>query len=205
MSEWQGGERDRQGEETGGTQTAGGGGVTDTVVVVASGGPDRRSWGLLLAVGIVAIIFGILVLANIWGSVRLVAILAGLFLVFAGIAQLASLGGARRRGGRILSGVIALILGLALILWPEASVKTVAVIVGLAFLVWGIAMVVAALMDRGESWGVAAGFGGLLAIIGIIVMAWPGPTIAILMVLVGFSALLFGISAVAQALALRRA
>ena len=174
-------------------------------MVTETSSPDRRSWGLLLAVGIVAIIFGIIVLANIWGSVRLVAILAGLFLIFAGIVQLATMSGARRRGGRIVSGVLAIIFGVALIAWPEASVKTVAVIVGIAFLVWGVAVALAAFADRREGWGVAAGFGAFLALIGIVFMVWPGPTIAILMVLVGLSALIFGISAVAQALALRKA
>ena len=174
-------------------------------MVTGTSGPDHRSWGLLLGVGIVAIIFGIVVLANIWGSVRLVAVLAGLFLIFAGVVQLATMSGARRRGGRIVSGVLAVIFGIALIAWPEASVKTVAVIVGIAFLVWGVAVALAAFADRREGWGVGAGFGAFLALIGIVFMAWPGPTIAILMVLVGLSALIFGISAVAQALALRKA
>jgi len=204
MNEMQGGGYDRD-DEPGRTQTTGGGGVTDTIVVTTTRGPDRRNWGLLLAVGIVSIVFGIIVLANIWGSVRLVAVLAGLFLLFAGVVQLATMSGARSKGGRIVSGLLAVILGVMLIVWPESSVKTVAVIVGIAFLVWGLAMALAALMDRGEGSGVAAAFGAILAIIGIIVIAWPGPTIAILMVLVGVNALVFGISAVAQALALRKA
>ena len=204
MNELQGGGHDR-GDEPGRTQTTGGGGVTDTIVVTTTRGRDRRNWGLLLAVGIVSIVFGIIVLANIWGSVRLVAVLAGLFLLFAGVVQLATMSGARGKGGRIFSGLLAVILGVMLIVWPESSVKTVAVIVGIAFLVWGLAMALAALMDRGEGSGVAAAFGAILAIIGIIVIAWPGPTIAILMVLVGVNALVFGVSAVAQALALRKA
>jgi len=161
MDDRQVGQFDRRGEEPerSSTQAAGGGGVTRTVVVATTRGPGRRSWGLLLAVGAVAVIFGILVLANIWGSVRLVAVFAGLFLVFAGVVQLATLGGVRRRSGRAVSGATALVLGLILILWPEASVKTVAVVVGVAFLLWGVAMLIAALADRSEGWGVAAGLG----------------------------------------------
>ena len=185
--------------------TAGDGGATDTVVVVATGSRDPQPWGLLLAVGLVAVVFGIIVLANIWSSVRLVAILAGLFLLFAGVVQLATMGGTRRRAGRLASGILAVALGIVLVAWPEASVKTVAVIVGLAFLVWGLAMLMAAVVDRADGWGAGAAFGGLLALIGVIVVAWPGPTIAILMVLVGVNALVFGISAIVQALALRRA
>ena len=53
--------------------------------------------------------------------------------------------------------------------------------------------------------GVVAGFGFILAIVGLVFIIWPGPTVTLLMILVGLSALIFGISAIAQALALRRA
>ena len=176
-----------------------------TVVVVNEKALAHRYWGVMLAAGIVAIIFGIIVLANIWGSVRLVAILAGLFLVFAGIMQLVHAAGAERKTGRIIGGLVILILGLVLVFWPDSSVKTVAVLVGLAFLFWGVVMAIAAFVDRGEGWGIAAGFGVLLALVGVIVIAWPGPTIAILMILVGLDAILFGASMIAQGLALRKA
>jgi uncharacterized membrane protein HdeD (DUF308 family) len=180
--------------------------VNETVVVVGdSGGTAGKAWGLVLAVGIVAAVFGILVLANIWGSVHLVAVFAGLFLLFAGILQFFAGGGSRGRTGRIVAGVIAIVAGVALIVWPEASVKTVAVIVGLAFLIWGISVAVAAIAARGEGSGVVAGFGFILAIVGLIFIIWPGPTVTLLMILVGLSALIFGISAIVQAFALRRA
>jgi len=178
--------------------------VSETVVVVGdSRGLARASWGIVLAVGIVAVVFGIIVLANIWGSVQLVAVFAGLFLLFAGILQFFVGGGAG--AGRIVAGVIAIVAGVALIAWPEASVKTVAVIVGLSFLIWGIAVAVAAIASHGEGYGVVVGFGVVLALVGVVFIVWPGPTVTLLMILVGLSAVLFGISAIVQALALRRA
>jgi uncharacterized membrane protein HdeD (DUF308 family) len=177
----------------------------DLVVVVDGKAAAHRYWGVMLAAGIVAVIFGIIVLANIWGSVRLVAILAGLFLIFAGVVQLVNAAGAQRKIGKIIGGLVIVALGCVLVFWPDASVKTVAVLVGLAFIFWGLVMAVAALIDRGQGWGVAAGFGALLALVGIVVVAWPGPTIAILMILVGLDAILFGASMIAQGLALRKA
>jgi uncharacterized membrane protein HdeD (DUF308 family) len=177
--------------------------VNETVMVVDGRQAARGAWGLVLAVGIVAVVFGILVLANIWGSVHLVAIFAGLFLLFAGILQFFLGGGGKT--GRIIAGVIAIIAGVALIAWPEASVKTVAVIIGLAFLISGISLAVAAIAARGDGYGAVVGFGAIVAIIGLVFIIWPGPTVAILMILVGLAALLFGIGAIVQALALRRA
>lgn len=176
-----------------------------TVVVVNERALAHRYWGVMLAVGIVAVIFGIIVLANIWSSVRLVAIFAGLFLIFAGIVQFVNAAGAERKTGKIIGGLVIVIVGLVLVFWPDSSVKTVAVLVGLAFLFWGVVMAIAALVDRGEGWGIAAGFGVLLALVGIVVIAWPGPTIVILMILVGIDAILFGASLIAQGLALRKA
>jgi uncharacterized membrane protein HdeD (DUF308 family) len=178
---------------------------SEAVVVVSAGTLSRRYWGVMLAAGIVAIIFGIIVLANLWGSVRLVAILAGLFLIFAGVVQFVNAAGAERKSGKIIGGLVILIVGLVLVFWPDTSVKTVAVLVGLAFLFWGLVLAIAALVDRGEGWGIAVGFGVLLALVGIVVVAWPGPTIVILMILVGLDAILFGASLIAQGLALRRA
>ncbi len=178
---------------------------SETIVVVDGRAAARRNWGVILALGIIAVIFGIIVLANIWASVRLVAVFAGLFLVFAGVMQFVHTAGAEKKAGKVVSGILLLAAGLALIFVPEQSVKTVAVIVGLAFIFWGAIMLIAALIDRGAGWGVAAAFGALLAIVGIIVVAWPGPTIAILMVLVGLDAILFGIATIAQGLRLRRA
>lgn len=177
--------------------------VNETVVVVDGRRAASGAWGLVLAVGVVAVVFGILVLANIWGSVHLVAVFAGLFLLFAGVLQFFIGGGGKT--GRVIAGVIAIVAGIALIAWPEASVKTVAVIVGLAFLISGIAVVVAAIAARGDGYGVVVGFGVVIAVIGLVFMIWPGPTVAILMVLVGLAALLFGIGAIVQALSLRRA
>jgi uncharacterized membrane protein HdeD (DUF308 family) len=179
-------------------------GARGPTLVVASATQPAASWGLLLGAGIVAIVFGILVLSNIWGSIGLVAILAGLFLLFAGVVQLATVGRSPSKGARVISGVLALIAGVALIIWPNASVKTIAVIVGISFLVWGLAMGTAAIIEHHEGWGATVGFGLLLALLGIVVMAWPGPTIAILMFLVGLTALIWGISAVVQSFALRR-
>ena len=85
---------------------------SETVVVVSAGTLSRRYWGVMLAAGIVAIIFGIIVLANLWGSVRLVAILAGLFLIFAGVVQFVNAAGAERKSGKIIGGLVILIVGL---------------------------------------------------------------------------------------------
>ena len=173
--------------------------------VIVAPGSARRAWGPLFAAGVIAVIFGVLVLANIWASLALVTIFAGLFLVFAGIVQFAAAIGARRRGGRFVAALVTLVAGTVVVLWPEGSLKTLAVLVGISFVVGGVVMALASLRDRAHGSTVGAVFGAILAAIGAIVIVWPGPSVALLMVLVGVSAVLFGISAIVQGLALRKA
>ena len=190
-------------DEQGNADTRGPVVVSETVII--SPGSVRRAWGPLFAAGVIAVIFGVLVLANIWASLALVTIFAGLFLVFAGIVQFAAAIGARRRGGRLLAALVTLTAGIVVVLWPEGSLKTLAVLVGISFVIGGVVMALASLRDRAHGSTVGAVFGAILAAIGAIVVVWPGPSVAVLMVLVGVSAVLFGISAIIQGLALRRA
>jgi uncharacterized membrane protein HdeD (DUF308 family) len=176
--------------------------VVRSVTVVE--GDGRRGWGILVALGAVSFLFGVLVLANLWSSVRLAAVLAGLFLVFAGVAQMvAGWQRADGRGGRLALAAVATLLGLLLVLWPDASVKTVAVLVGLAFLLAGAAACVVA-VQRAASRGplLAVGLAGVL--LGLVVVLLPGPTVGFLMALVGLSAMAFGVLAVVQGLLQRR-
>jgi uncharacterized membrane protein HdeD (DUF308 family) len=184
------------------------GGYTGPVVVsrtiIFSSGGGRSLWGVLLALGIVALVFGVLVLANIWTSLRLVAVFAGIFLVFAGVVQLVGAVGARRYGARLVAAIVTVVAGVVVVVWPEGSLKALAILVGASFVVWGLAIALSALHDR--TGGVPAGamFGAILVIIGLVVAFLPGPTVAMLMALVGLAAILFGVAAIMQALAWRK-
>lgn len=174
--------------------------VTETFVVTA---PPRRLWGALLALGVIAVLFGVIVLANIWSSLRLVAVFAGLLFLFAGVVQLVAAFSAARRNSRLIAALVSVALGVVLILWPETSLKSVAVLVGIAFVLWGVTLAIVGMRERAGGPGWAAGAGALLALVGVVVVLWPGPTVAILMALVGLSAILFGAYAIAHALTVR--
>jgi uncharacterized membrane protein HdeD (DUF308 family) len=178
--------------------------VSDGGRATSGSSPWRgETWGLVLAAGIVAVVFGAVVLANLWNSVRLVAVLAGLLLLFAGVLQFVIAGGAKR--ARMAAGVVAVVAGVALVAWPDASVKTVAVIIGMALLLSGVALVVASLAARGDGFGPVTVVGIVLAVVGLVFVVWPGPTIMLLMTLIGAAVLIAGIWAIVRALTLRRA
>ena len=167
-------------------------------------GPPRRLWLVLLALGAVALVFGVLILANIWTSVHLVTIFAGLFLVFAGAVQLAAAAAARRWGWRLVAALLTLAAGLVVVLWPEASLKALAVVVGVSFVLVGLTVAIAAWRYRAGGVPGASIFGIVLVVAGLVVGLWPGPTVAIVMALIGLSAVALGVWLIAQAFVMRR-
>ncbi len=176
------------------------------VVVVVSGRSSPRygrGWAVVLALGVAIVVFGLLLLTNVWGSVRLAAILAGLPLLVAGVVQATS-AFQRRSAGRVVAGVIVLLLGLMLIVWPELSAKGVAVLFGCALLVWGAITTIVAVVERAAGWLVLAAPGALLALLGLVLIAWPGITITFLVMLIGLNVIASGIWLIAKALRLRR-
>ena len=98
---------------------------------------------------------------------------------------------------------VVLVGGIVLIAWPEGSVKTLAVLVGIILLAFGALTVAASATQRqGGGWGTIL-VGIVLAALGLVVIIWPGPSVALMAVLVGVSVLICGIGMVAQGLRLR--
>ena len=175
--------------------------VSETVLMTSR---RRAGWPPLLVLGVVAVVFGALILVNVWSSLRLLAIFAGALLLLAGVAQLVAALGAARRGAGLAGAVVTLLAGVVVLIWPEGSLKTLTVLVGLSFVVWGVVLAIVSGKLRGGGSSIGMVFGVILAIAGLVVVLWPGPTVTVLMALVGVGAILGGILAVAQALALRR-
>ncbi len=161
------------------------------------------SWAILLGVGVVAIILGVVVVANIWESLRFLAGIAGLVLLFAGVVGIAV--GTRQGGGGILGPIVALIGGVVLLFWPGLTMKALAVIVGLTFIGWGGVQSGLASASSREGRSSMLVSGVLILLLGVVVVAWPGPTLALLTTLVGIAVIAAGIGAVVQALIMRKA
>jgi uncharacterized membrane protein HdeD (DUF308 family) len=158
-------------------------------------------WGLLLAAGVLTALFGLILILNPFDSLRVVTAMIGVLLLIAGIAGVAAGWG---RGAAGSAGpVVAIIGGLILLILPGITLQVLAVVVGLILLVWGIVSVVVALRDRRPGQGGSVLGGVALALLGLVVVVWPGPTLALITLLVGVGVLLFGVALIVQALRLR--
>jgi uncharacterized membrane protein HdeD (DUF308 family) len=159
-------------------------------------------WAMLLGAGVVSIILGLVIVANIWESLNFLGILIGIVLLFLGVVGVAA--GARRGGGWMLAPIVAIIGGVVLLFWPDLTLKALAVIVGLTLIAWGgVQSGLAIASSRDGRTGMLAS-GVIILLVGVVVVAWPGPTLALLTTLFGAAVILVGVAAVAVALKMRR-
>ncbi|HJW76531.1 MAG TPA: HdeD family acid-resistance protein [Thermoleophilia bacterium] len=171
---------------------------------------DRRaSWALhnwpwVLGLGVVGIIFGIIVLSNAFGSVSALAWLTGLFLLFMGIVQLLTLRRGESRGIQAIGALIAIVGGIILLIWPGESLKLVAFIAGVTFLLWGVVRTVTAWREHRDDRARELAVGIALIVLGVLVMAWPGATIALVGILIGLIAIAWGATMIVGALRMRK-
>lgn len=94
-----------------------------------------------------------------------------------------------------LGGVLAVILGLAVLVWPDKAVEFIIIVfIGIALAIVGIAQIIEALgsRDPGSYWGLRLLRGVLDLGVGIVAIFWPGVTAWILVLLFGIELLFAG-------------
>jgi uncharacterized membrane protein HdeD (DUF308 family) len=149
-------------------------------------------WGILLIVtGVLAILMpGVAALAT--------ALTLAWLLIFAGIVELVHAIQTRQRSGfgwKLASGIVTLLLGLAILLFPLAGIASLALMIGAFIFVGGIFRLMLAFRLRPQKgWGWVL-FDALLSIVigGLIAWGWPASSIAFIGLLTGFWLLFTGI------------
>ncbi|HJU23487.1 MAG TPA: HdeD family acid-resistance protein [Casimicrobiaceae bacterium] len=150
------------------------------------------AWGILLiAIGVLALLMpGVAALATVLTLTWL--------LIFAGIVEIVHAFQTRHRAGfgwKLVAGIITLVLGICLLLFPVAGIATIALWIGAFIFVGGIVRVILSFRVRpAKGWGWVL-FDGILAIvIGILIAwGWPASSIAFIGLLTGFWLLFSGI------------
>jgi uncharacterized membrane protein HdeD (DUF308 family) len=149
-------------------------------------------WGILLIVaGILAILMPEI------AALATVLTLAWL-LTFAGIVEIVHAFQTRRRAGfgwKLAAGIITLLLGLSLLLFPIAGIATLALWIGALVFASGIVRLILAFRVRpAKGWGWVL-FDGILSIVvgGLIAWGWPASSIPFIGVLTGVWLLFSGI------------
>jgi uncharacterized membrane protein HdeD (DUF308 family) len=118
----------------------------------ASGGKRVAS----VVVGLIAIILGLFCIRHYHFTIAALAIIAGLFWVIHGIADVAAglfAGQFPGRGFTLLTGVLSLCAGLIVLFWPTISITVLVAVVGIWLIVYGILAAVMGFRLRGRGAG----------------------------------------------------
>jgi uncharacterized membrane protein HdeD (DUF308 family) len=143
--------------------------------------------------GVIGIIVGIILLADLAVAVGVMALLVAFALVVIGIEELmAASYHTDPTRARILGSAL-IVVGILAAVWPHITVTLLAVLVGIGLLIAGLTrFAVVALAGRFPGWGwtIAGGIAAIAA--AIITFAWPSITVVVIAVVFGVRMLFHG-------------
>jgi uncharacterized membrane protein HdeD (DUF308 family) len=165
-----------------------------------------RMWWVVLIIGLVFFGFGLVMLFDVAAGATVIAVIVGAFLIFDGLVEMIA-GGTRgsSRAWAIVLGILLVIGGIVVIVWPGVTFLVIAIVWGITMLVGGIVRAVAAATVRAHNWGWLVVLGVVEAVIGIVMLAWPDVTAYVILLLIGIYAMVAGILQIILAFELRKA
>jgi uncharacterized membrane protein HdeD (DUF308 family) len=106
----------------------------------------------------------------------------------------------------LMEGVLGIIFGLLLLIWPGPTTGVIIVLVGLFALLTGIVGVFAAIgaAGNGQPWGWKLATALLGILVGLAIMRWPGATAVVILYLIAFWLILGGIVGIVESIAAHR-
>lgn len=153
----------------------------------------------MMGLGAISVAAGVIILAWPGATLTLIASVFGIFVLIYGVFRLISAIGSDQRsgGGRALLalvGVVSILVGLLVLRNPLQTLATVALLLGLFWVVSGLLETVHAAGSpgmRARGWAIAAGVVTVIA--GIFVLAYPGTSLVVLVLLLGLQLIVAGI------------
>ena len=176
--------------------------------VVPGSGPDfahklsrdaatrlARNWSLLLLNGMLLIVAGVLIFSIDW-SLRSLATFIGALFIVEGISMALTSGiDARASRASILTGLLSIAAGIAIIVWPAPGIVAVAIFLGAWLIVVGTITISSSLAARHflADWGLLLILGLLEVPLGVLALADPGATLAAIITVGGIWAVAVGV------------
>src|SRR4051794_17383892 len=154
-----------------------------------------RNWWMLLLNGAVLIVAGLLVFSIDW-TVRSLATFIGALFVFEGLTYALTTGiDSRVRSANVVTGLLSIASGIAIIVWPGPGIVAVAIFLGAWLIVGGTLAISGAFAARPliPDWWLLLIIGLLEIPLGVLALANPGATLAALITVAGIWAVAIGV------------
>src|SRR3954447_24851561 len=165
-----------------------------------------RNWWMLLLNGALLIVAGLLVFSIDW-SVRSLATFVGALFIFEGLTYALTTGiDARVRGTNVVTGLLSIASGIAIIVWPGPGIVAVAIFLGAWLIVGGTLAISGAFAARPlmSDWWLLLIMGLLEIPLGVLALANPGATLAALITVAGIWAVAIGVMRIVVSFQLKR-
>jgi len=165
------------------------------------------SWQATLVLGVLSLILGLIVAFHPTGSLNVLAVLIGIFMILSGIFHLIRVFDPRE-SHRIwlgIAGLLFIVIGVILIRHLHLTRALIGLIIGLTWIVQGLTALIGGIaggVREGRGWWIA--FGVISLIAGIVVTVTPTDSLTVLAVLVGIWSIIMGIFEIVGAFLLRR-
>ena len=164
-----------------------------------------RNWPMLVLDGALLVVAGILIFSIEWTVSELATFIGALF-ILQGLVEAVTTGiGARVRRANVITGLLSIAAGVAIIVWPEPGVLAVAIFLGAWLIVSGTLAISGAFATRRvlPNWWLLLILGLLEVPLGVLALANPGATLAALITVAGIWAVAVGAMRVVLAFELK--
>ena len=171
-----------------------------------SGLERARDWPAVFMIGLITLGLGVVVIAWPKQTLAVISIVIGLQILLYGIYRLVSAfaDGTASPGVTAFVGLVGIVVGIVVLRHPFRTVAILAVLLGVVWIIAGSIELLGAMADRSlEHRGMTA-LGGLLSIgAGVVVVAWPAPTVTAVAWISGLYLIVFGLFIFVMAFQLR--
>ena len=168
----------------------------------------HHKWGWVLALGILLFVLGVFATSAAITTTMLTVLVIGVLLLIAGLFELGSAIRHAHYGGfamHLFSGILDIVCGLLLVIFPGAGALTLTLILAIFFLVGGTMTAISALTTNIPNGGWAVLSGVVDVILGIFLLSsWPFSGLWFLGLAVGIGLIFRGAWWSAAALAARK-
>jgi uncharacterized membrane protein HdeD (DUF308 family) len=165
------------------------------------------TWPVAMFIGVMTTVIGVMVVAWPDGTLKVLSILFGIQLLLFGLFRLISAFSSDAAAPGLVGfiGVIGMMAGVVVIRNPFETVAVLATVLGLVWVVGGSIELISSIADSTMRDRGLVTFGAAITIVaGIVVLAWPGPTITVIAWIAGVYLIAFGLMICYTALRLRR-
>jgi len=165
-----------------------------------------RNWWVLLLNGALLVVAGFLIFSIHW-TVESLATFVGLLFILQGVTYALTTGiDARVRRTNVITGLLSVAAGVAIIAWPAPGIVAVAIFLGAWLIVMGTLAISGAFAARRvlPNWWMLLIVGLLEVPLGVLALADPGATLAALITVGGIWAVAIGVMRIVLAFEVKR-